>query len=277
MLLFLTFSVNIFSQQTDSLIMSDAAVKKQHVYKIKAWIDIPATVVVAGLALNGMRIIYGRDTIPASVILALNKNNINKLDRPIADHYSTKAKATSDLFFYGSMPLPLFLLLDKEIRKDGPRVGLLYLQALGITGVLYSTSAMLADRYRPYTYNPNVPMETRQSGGSLNSFFAGHPALVATSTFFMAKVYTDYHPNMKHKWILYALAGSAAAATGYLRMRAGNHFTTDVITGITVGTLVGILVPHLHKNKAMNASKLTLLPNLGNGSTGFTAYYKLGK
>lgn len=267
-------SLNVFSQYSDSA--GNANTKSNKVYKIRPWVDVSAGVVLGGLALGGMNIIYGRDQIPLAEVLALKKSDINRFDRPIADNYSTTAKSTSDLFFYGSMPLPFFLLLDKKIRKDGLSVGVMYLQALGTTGFLYSTAAMISDRYRPIAYNPNVPIETRQSGGSKNSFFAGHPALVATSTFFLAKVYSDYHPEMKHKWILYTVAGGLAATTGFLRMKAGYHFRTDVITGITVGALVGVLVPHLHKNKLMKNSKLTLLPKYQKGNTGFTAYYKLG-
>ena len=267
-------SLNVFSQYSDSA--GNANTKSNKVYKIRPWIDVSAGVVLGGLALGGMNIIYGRDQIPLAEVQALKKSDINRFDRPIADNYSTTAKSTSDLFFYGSMPLPFFLLLDKKIRKDGLSVGVMYLQALGTTGFLYSTAAMISDRYRPIAYNPNVPMEIRQSGGSKNSFFAGHPALVATSTFFLAKVYSDYHPEMKHKWILYTVAGGLAATTGFLRMKAGYHFRTDVITGITVGALVGVLVPQLHKNKLMKNSKLTLFPKYQKGNTGFTAYYKLG-
>lgn len=270
-------SLNVFSQYSDSAKKNNITnAKSERVYKIRTWVDVPAGVLLGGLALGGMNVIYSRDQIPLADVLALKKGDINSFDRPVADNYSPSAKSTSDLFFYGSMPLPLFLLIDKNIRKDGLRVGVMYLEALGATGVLYSGAAMIADRYRPITYNPNVPIETRQSGGSLNSFFAGHPALVATSTFFMAKVYSDYHPNMKHKWILYTVAGGLAATTGYLRIKAGYHFYTDVITGVTVGALVGVLVPQLHKNKMFKNSKLTLLPKYQKGNTGFTAYYKLG-
>ncbi|HMI79439.1 MAG TPA: phosphatase PAP2 family protein [Ferruginibacter sp.] len=269
------FSFSSYAQQTDSLNIS-LATKKQHVYNIRPWVDIPVTVVFAGLTLRGFSVIYGRDQVPEEEILALNTNNINKFDRSSASNYSEKAKNTSDLFFYASMPLPLVLLFDKEIRKDGPRVGLLYLEAMTITGVFYTTTAMIADRLRPYTYNPNVPMDKRQGGGARNSFMAGHPALVATSTFFIAKVYSDYHPGSKMKWVLFGLAGTATAATALLRLKAGEHFPTDLITGVTIGTLVGILVPHIHKNKKMN-SRLALLPNYQNGNTGFTAFYKLSK
>jgi membrane-associated phospholipid phosphatase len=278
-----SISININAQQTDSaLVIIDSpipvlTVKKETVYNIKPWIDIPAALVFDAWSLYGMSVIYGRDPIPVAEIMLLDKNNINKFDRPITNNYSLKAKSTSDLFFYGSMPLPIFLMLDKKIRKDGLKIGLLFLETMGTTGLLYTSSAMIANRYRPYAYNPNVDMDTRTRGGARNSFYAGHPSVVATSTFFMAKVYADYHPNMKHKWILYTLAGVTTATTGILRLQAGQHFKTDVITGITIGTLVGILVPHLHKNKSFNNSKLALLPNFNNGGTGFTAFYKLGK
>lgn len=249
---------------------------RRQVYKIKPWLDIPLTLATDGWALYGMSVIYGRDEIPQSEIDGLDRNNVNKFDRSIIDNYSESAKSTSDLFFYGSMPLPLLLLLDKEIRRDGPKVGLMYLQAMGITGTIYTTSAMLANRYRPYAYNKNAPPEDRRRGGARNSFFAGHVAVVGTSTFFMAKVYNDYHPNMKGKWILYALAGGATATTGFLRMAAGQHFRTDVITGAAVGTAVGILVPHLHKNKLLGNGKLAIYPNIQpGGSNGMTAILRL--
>ena len=272
------FSLYSFGQYTNSPQKIEDKYKLEHMYNIKPWIDIPATVIFAGVSVNGFRIIYGRDTIPTATVLALNKNDINRFDRPVADNYSEKAKSTSDLFFYGSMPLPLFLLLDKNIRKDGLRVGLLYVEALGFTGVFYTTSAMIANRYRPITYNPNVPMSVRTSGGNKNSFPGGHPALVATSTFFMAKVYTDYHPNMKFKWALYTVAGGLTVTTAYLRFKAGYHFKTDLIAGVAVGALSGILVPQIHKNKSRNKNiaKLSVYPNFQNNSTGFTAYYKLG-
>ncbi len=269
--LLLTISIPLFSQYTDTIPVKET--RKESIYKIKPWIDIPATLILDGLSLNGMRIIYGRDTIPVSELQSLKISDINSFDRPIADNYSLQAKKTSDLLFYGSMPLPLFLLIDPAIRKDGLKVGLLYLQAMGLTGTIYTTSAMIVNRYRPYAYNPNVPMQNRQRGGARNSFYGGHPSVVATATFFMAKVYSDYHPNMRNKWILYTTAGVLSATTGYLRIKAGQHFTTDVIVGVIMGAASGILVPHFHKNKALQ--RLTIMPNYQNRQGGFTASYKL--
>ncbi|RYY55324.1 MAG: phosphatase PAP2 family protein [Chitinophagaceae bacterium] len=270
------FSFAAFAQtDTTGPVMKESDRKHGKVYHIKPAVDIPIAVAGTAWTLYGFSKIYGRDAVSEAEILALDRNDINKFDRPVTKHYSESAKSTSDMFFYGSQPLPLVLLFDKRIRKDAVRVGLLYLEAMAITGTLYTTAAMSANRFRPYAYNPDVEMGTKTRGGARNSFFAGHVALVGTATFFMAKVYSDYHPEMNNKWILYTVAGAATATTGYLRMRAGQHFRTDVILGAAVGTLSGLLVPTLHKNHNADP-RLTVSPLLGT-SNGFTAVLKINR
>lgn len=279
-LFFFSIQVNQLFGQNDSTAIDSVSVltipdNNAEIYRIKKGIDIPVSFGLAGYTLYGFSKIYGRDKTPEAEILALNRNNINNLDRRITENYSTNAKNASDMFFYSSMPLPLILMLDKKIRKDGIKVGLLYLQAVSITGALYTSSAMIANRFRPYAYNPEVDLDTRRRGGAKNSFFAGHPALVATSVFFTAKVYSDYHPGSKINWVFYTVAGAAAAATGILRIKAGQHFISDVVVGVPVGVLTGILVPHIHKIRGNRDTRLSIYPQLKEGATGFTALYKL--
>lgn len=269
-----------YAQQQDSVLqvapvvtMASESPTPNSVYKMKYGVDIPLTVGGVGWTLFAFTKIYGRDRVPEAEILALDPASVNSLDRPITRNFSEKAKKASDMFFYGSMPAPLVLLLDKKIRKDAPKIGLLYLEAMAITGTIYTGSSMIVNRFRPYAYNSEVPIGTRTAGGARNSFPAGHPAVVATSTFFMAKVYSDYHPEMKNKWILYTAAGAASLATGILRIQAGQHFITDVATGIPLGILSGILVPHFHKNKKNN--NLTILPYSMGDANGLTALIKL--
>jgi membrane-associated phospholipid phosphatase len=172
------------------------------------------------------------------------------------------------------MPLPLVLLADKDIRKDAGKIGFLYLEAMSITGLLYTGSVYVKDRYRPLAYNPEVPMEERMRGGSKNSFFAGHVALVATSTFFTAKVFSDYHPDSKLKYLLYGAAVVGTAGTAYLRHAGGKHFPSDIVIGTAVGTLSGILVPHFHKNPLLKNPRLSVTPFTGQ-SHGLAMRYKL--
>jgi membrane-associated phospholipid phosphatase len=246
----------------------------QPIYKLKPKVDIPVIAVGAGWSLYAFTKVYSKDPTPTEKILSLRKEDINGFDRWGADVYSEKAANTSDIFFYGAMPLPLVLLADKHIRRDAGKIGLLYLEAMSVTGLLYTGATFAFDRYRPLAYNPKAPMEERTSGGAKNSFFAGHVALVGTSSFFTAKVFSDYHPNSKLKYLFYGAAIVSTAGTGYLRHRGGKHFPSDIILGTTVGTLSGILVPHFHKNKLFKDPNISLLPFTTGESHGLAFSYK---
>jgi membrane-associated phospholipid phosphatase len=246
------------------------------VYKLKPAIDVPLSLAGSAWTLYAFSKIYDRDPSSIEKIQSLRTNNIPGFDRWAADIYSEKAAEASDLFFYGSMPLPILLMLDKKIRKDAGKIALLYLEAMSVTGVIYSGSSYLTSRYRPYAYNPEAPMDLRIRGGAKNSFFAGHVALVGTSTFFMAKVFSDYHPDSKIKWMPYTIASVATGATAYLRHRGGRHFPSDILIGTALGPLSGILIPHFHKNKNVEDRNFTILPFTGKAS-GISIVYNFRK
>ncbi|HYE54010.1 MAG TPA: phosphatase PAP2 family protein, partial [Chitinophagaceae bacterium] len=218
--------------------------KKGKVYRIKPAVDLPIIAGTTAWAIHGFKVIYDKPSSPEARILSLNKGNISKFDRSNAGYYSESSEKTSDLFFYGSMPLPLLLMLDADIRKDAGNILLMYWETMGVLGIFYTGSAYVVDRYRPFVYGNEAPMHERTSGNAKNSFIGGHPALVATSTFFVAKVFSDYHKDSKIKWVFYTLASGATLATAYLRYDAGKHFKSDLIAGTAIGTAVGILVPH---------------------------------
>lgn len=251
--------------------------KSTEVYKLKPASDIPVTAIGTGWSLYAFSRIYSKDRSSVEKILSLDKNNIPSFDRRGASVYHPKADNVGDMLFYSSMPLPVILMLDKEIRKDGLKIALLYLESMSITGLLYTGSVYLNDRFRPYAYNPDVPMDRRTRGGAKNSFFAGHVALVGTSTFFIAKVLNDYHPDSKVKWIPFTLAGIATGTTAWARYRGGQHFISDIALGALVGVLSGILVPHVHKNKDLSERRLSFTSSYLGSTPQFGITYKLMK
>jgi membrane-associated phospholipid phosphatase len=258
--------------------LTDKTIPHNHeVYKLKAASDIPIITIGTGWSLYAFTKIYSKDRSSEEKILSLDKNDIPSFDRRGADVYHPKADELGDMLFYGSMPLPIILMLDKEIRKDGLKTAILYLESMSITGLLYTGSVYLTDRYRPYAYNPNVPMSERTRGGAKNSFFAGHVALVGTSTFFIAKVLNDYHPDSKVKWLPFTLAGLATGTTAIMRYRGGQHFLSDIIIGTVVGTLTGILVPHVHKNKDITDRRLSFTASYLGNTPQFGIVYKFTK
>jgi membrane-associated phospholipid phosphatase len=244
----------------------------EEIYKLKPAVDILVTAIAGGFSAFAFGKIYDKDGSTQAQINALRKDDINGFDRWAAGLNSKSAATTSDLFFYGSMPYPIVLLFDKHIRKDAAKIGFLYLEAMSITGLFYTGSTYLTDRYRPLVYNIGSRDEALR-GGAKNSFIAGHPALVATSTFFTAKVFADYHPESKLKYLLYGVAIAGTGTTAYLRHRGGKHFPSDLLIGTAVGTLSGLLVPQLHKNKSFKNNGLSIFPLVG-AANGVSVVYK---
>lgn len=275
----LVLHTTAFAQEDSSMAMEDSSAHRAkaeatEVYRIKPKLDIPITVAATAFTIFGFSQVYTKDPTPEATIRNLDVQNIPRFDRWAADIHNEKAADASDFIFYGSVPVPFLLLADKKIRKDAAKIGLLYLEAMSATGVLYTGSNMAFNRYRPYTYNENNSMGNRTEGNAKNSFFAGHSALVGTATFFTAKVFADYNPTSRWKWAMYGAAAIATGTTGYLRHRGGRHFPSDIVVGTAVGTLSGILIPHFHKHKLFKDPNLSVVPFSGGTSHGLLLTYK---
>jgi membrane-associated phospholipid phosphatase len=81
------------------------------------------------------------------------------------------------------------------------------------------------------------------------SFFSAHTTTVSTICFTTAFAYGAYRPDGKYKNLIWASAIALPAVEGYLRVKAGKHFPSDVITGYFVGLGTSYLMHRLHLSK----------------------------
>ena len=247
----------LFAQKQDSL--------KNKVYKVNPFIDVPITAVAAVTNFLGLRLIDQKSILDSMTIINLDPHDVNWFDRSATRQnadFAPTAQTISDFGMYGSYALPLLLLTDQDIRKDWAELLLLYLESEAIVGNLFSWGAAVhVDRIRPLVYNPDVPYADKTYKRNKNSFYSGHTSSSASSSFFVAKVYCDYHPELGNKkYIIYSIALIPPAFTGFFRYKGMKHFPTDILTGLTVGALTGILIPHLHQQKQTN---LAIIPFSG--------------
>lgn len=177
----------------------------------------------------------------------LNPTNIWGVDRWVTKHYSPKAAKASDVLLYTSYAVPLTTLLGAKTRKDFGQVGLFALEGLLLNTAATNLTKVLAKRIRPFVYNPDAPLHLKLKKNARYSFFSGHTSNVTTLYFLTATMLQDFYPNSNFTKIVWPTAVIVPALTGYLRMRAGKHFLSDVVTGYIVGAIFGILVPQLHK------------------------------
>ena len=167
---------------------------------------------------------------------------------------SHKAKKVSDLLLYSSFIPPMLLLFDRPNEGEVNTLGthaVLLAETFTINWGLTDLAKRAAKRPRPYMYNDNFdvfPLEERRTKNARMSFFSGHTSVVSAMYFLTAATYSAYYPNSKWKPMVWGASISIPALTGFLRVKAGKHFPTDVLVGYAVGALIGgVLVPALHQ------------------------------
>jgi len=250
--------------------------KKRMVYRLKPSADIPVFIGCSVWATYMLLQLPNKSASTPEQVLSLNKNDINPLDRWATYPYNAGLDKFSYYPFYAAFPLPfIFSLTGNNMRNDFLKLSFLYGEALSVTGFFGTSATYFENKYRPYVYDAGASMAKRISPNAKSSFYAGHVEIVATSTFFVAEVYSSYYPDSKIKWLFFTTAGLATAGMGYLRIKAGMHFPSDVLLGASVGAASGILIPYFHNHKVSKPIDLTLLPFASNSISGLTMIYKL--
>ncbi|HND89226.1 MAG TPA: phosphatase PAP2 family protein [Saprospiraceae bacterium] len=201
----------------------------------------------AGLWLTGAKLGQRTPLLTEAQVLQLDAQTISGFDRWATRQNSHPARRASDILLLSSPTWPSLLFLDPEVRRQAPEIGVITGEAVLLTGGLTQLTKNLARRTRPYVYHPQVPMAEKRSLDARRSFFSGHTSVLAASTFVSAKIWTDVHPHSRMKPVVWAGAVALPLTMGWLRVRGGRHFPTDVLTGLAVGGLVGWLVPELHR------------------------------
>ena len=238
------------------------------IYKVNFKSEIPITIGLFALNYYGFTLLGEKAPLDSLQIVSLDINDVWAFDRVALTQDPSQRIKAHDISDWGmniSLLLPAFLALDKDIRQDWADLLVLYFETQAINSTLYAYGGpMLTKRIRPFVYYDEVPFDEKTGTGTTDSFFSGHTSTTATASFFMAKVYSDYHPELGNKkFLLFGAALIPPAIVGYYRYRALKHFPTDIITGTVIGAATGILVPQLHKIVKRKNENLSVLPYAG--------------
>ena len=248
------------------------------IYKGHPKWEIPAGIILISSASYGVKQVEKIATLTEEGVTALNPASINAFDRPAAyyDPAGFKSAADkSDIIMTLCIVSPAILMLDKKMKNDWADLLGILLMAHTVDNAIFFSSVLTVRRPRPIEYNAGLSTEIRAGTGKTNSFFSGHESWSATSCFFIAKVYTDYHKIKGLKRLLiYTGAAIPPTIVSYYRVHAGAHFNTDVITGTVVGAACGILLPALHKIRLKDKG-LSVRPFYKLGANGVSLSYRI--
>jgi len=245
----------------------DSISAPKKVYKLNYKVELPLTGGMFALNFLGFAQLSKKPTLDSLYIISLNKDDIWSFDHIVFNQSSPAPSSIytiSDIGLWTSYVLPSLLFLDDEIRKSWLDITLLYLETQAINLNIYVWGGpIFTERIRPIIYNEGS-WDYKLENGTTDSFFSGHVSMVAGASFFMAKVYSDYHPELgAKKWFLYSAAIIPPALVGYCRYRGFMHYPTDILLGAVVGATAGILGPHIHKITKKNKNDLSIVPFTG--------------
>ena len=225
-----------------------------HIYHVNPWVT--GSIIVAGGAadLLALNVVRYKPAITDAEFDGLNTNSINPFDRwalRLSTTNYTKWENIATIYNAAGVFLPLTLFFDEKINKDWFRILAMYVEVESISLTTYIATPLgplFQEKLRPIVYYDNLSRAERSNGNNRNSFYSGHVASVSAATFFMVKVYSDYHPEIGgDKFWLYAAALVPPLGLGYIRMLGLNHFPSDILTGLGIGALYGVLIPELHR------------------------------
>lgn len=218
-----------------------------------------AVLLPAGAGLSLLGGLLGRDHDPLTLeeLAPLGPDDVNAFDRPAARNWSPTWAHRSDHArdaLLGASVLVTFApqVLDGRWR-DAATLGALFLESALLTGGTTLVVKELVGRERPWVHNASLPaserlaLADRAGDDAFRSFFSGHTSAAFATAALMSTIYTDLHGRTRASYALWAGSMSVAALTGYARVKAGQHYPSDVLVGAVVGASIGWLVPTLHR------------------------------
>jgi len=215
-------------------------------YRFRFGLDAP----IIGLGLAGSTAAFIERTPPSCLPSSCEPPaGMNPIDRSALGYHSTAAHTAADVVVAALVLAPHLANLAVTRGKDSAWLedATISLESIIVTQALTQVTKAAVDRYAPIVYDERVPMEERTSRDALGSFWSGHTATAFSAATSFAVSYWLRHPNDPWRWVVLATLESAALSVGFLKIRAGYHYPTDIFAGALAGASVGLLMPLLHR------------------------------
>ena len=216
------------------------------------------------LFLSGLSILttsqYAISKLHGPNLSTIDRHDVPSIELFTCDKYSKKLSYYSDNTRIALVGLTFLasLSLISDSKDDGLKAFITDITMLAEAEILVSGLTQCAkgisQRYRPYAYNENLSVEKRSSKHASQSFWSGHTSTAYMMAAFTGYVYQNRHPGSRLIKPVWITGLTLATATGILRVSSGNHFPSDVIVGAVAGSLVGWIVPQIHRERSHSLS-----------------------
>ena len=215
---------------------------------------------ILGLILSTNEIKPNQPGDPAN-LLSIDRIAVTQTIDPHAGTYSNIGLYTA----YGYAALDTILAGAREGRRAFLVDAILYSESIAITWAFTDATKIGVRRPRPIDYiNCSAPAASSTTCDSTDlqlSFFSGHAsatATIAATASYLAFVRDGW--RAPRPWITLVAGTLLTGFVSYERVRAGEHFPTDVLVGSMAGASIGVLVPHFHRRAHYHGTELEAPP-----------------
>jgi membrane-associated phospholipid phosphatase len=183
---------------------------------------------------------------------------LGPIDERIKDNFSRNAAHISDGLVTTTVLAPLVVEAARGFDEAAGRRTLLYGETLATSLFANSVVKYIVQRPRPYVYHndPSVMAYAAKQSDSQVSFYSGHASLSFSAATAGPILFSLSSDNEGAKAAMWASELALASATSVMRVRAGKHFTSDVVVGALAGSVIGFAVPALHTGEIYRPSGL---------------------
>jgi len=234
-------------------------------YTLSWAVDVPVTVGAA--AAWALPQIFMNDLVRGGG--PYDSASINGMDRFVTGLHSTGANTASDVMLWSLVALPFAATaLDVGVSSGGGWRGwatdsAVIAEAVLVSAALNQVTKFAVQRPRPLLYDRPAGDPALAVADNHVSFYSGHTSTAFAAGMAWASTFARRHPDSPWRFVAYGGAATLGSTVGLLRMLAGKHFTSDVLVGAAMGTLVGLGVPWLH---ARSGLAVTVAPGRGGGA-----------
>jgi len=202
----------------------------------------------------------------------------NSFDNAVTDALSWPnpkyAATTSDIIAFGVIPalslggIALSSSLSGRYRELGHDT-MIMAQVLLLNTMLNQFTKVIVGRERPYASRGNIGGYSNENDKNL-SFYSGHTSFVFAAVVGAATL--AHYQGYDAEPYLWAIGIPLATLVAYLRVAAQKHYLSDVLVGAGIGSLIGFLIPYLHRESAGSTKSASQLWGSANEKGFFLTY-----
>lgn len=187
-----------------------------------------------------------------------DKELLGSLDERTKKNFSRTAAHISDGLITTTVLAPLIVEASRGFDEEAGRRTLLYGETLAISLFANSIAKYTVQRPRPYVYHndPKVKSWAAKQSDAQVSFYSGHASMAFSAATAGSILFALSSDSEGAKAAVWGTEMALAGATSVMRVRAGKHFSSDVLVGALAGTAIGVVVPALHTGSLYRPSAL---------------------